>query len=140
MTAASQPVELEGVRLLFHTDWWDGPLTGLAEYQGREYFFDAVWDEAADDRTYPRRLLLRTITDAEIAEEWRVHRPFEHLVGTHCCAHDGVTERVMRSQSDQKKFFEMFPPTGEKPYADRPVIGAFTVTKRRSRIPGSEPT
>jgi len=102
-------------------------VTGLAEHRGRTYFYDAVWDEAADDWAHPRRLLLREITDAEIAEEWQVHRAFEEHVGTLHCAHDDVTERVQRPRSGWATFYEAFPPAERKHYADSPVIGAFTV-------------
>jgi hypothetical protein len=49
------PGELDGVRLLWHNDYWDGPVSGLAEYHGKEYWFQAIWDVEADDWEHPRR-------------------------------------------------------------------------------------
>jgi len=33
--------ELEGVEVVFWVDWYDGPVSGLASYAGREYWFEA---------------------------------------------------------------------------------------------------
>lgn len=60
--------ELEDVRLLWHTDYWDGPLAGLAHYNGRAYWFEVEafdWDEPPAERRY----LLYSLTDGELAEE-----------------------------------------------------------------------
>lgn len=31
--------ELKGVKDLWHIDWYDGPLSGICEYQGKPYFY-----------------------------------------------------------------------------------------------------
>jgi hypothetical protein len=127
VSAASEAAELTGVRLLFHEDWYDGPLTGLAEYQGRTYFYEAVWDDAADDWTHPRRLVLREVPDSEIEEEWRDHRAFERHVGTMHCGHLDAAERVQRPQRDWSRFYKNRPDKAHDRHAHRPVVGTFTV-------------
>ena len=119
--------DLQGVRLLFHHDWWDGPISGLAEWQGREHWYQATWDAEADDWAHPRTFVLRRLSDEEIAEEWRVHRAFEAYVGTIHCNHDGAAERVQRPQSEWPKFYEAFPVHAREHFEDRPEVGTFTI-------------
>ena len=118
--------DLVGVRLLFHEDWYDGPLSGLAEYDGRTYFYEAVWDEAAGDWTHPRRLLLHDLTKDAIAEEWRCHHAFETHVGTLHGGHVDEAEREQRPKSEWSKFYDAFPSADHDRYSHRPVIGSFT--------------
>ena len=41
--------ELENVKLLFSTNWWDGPLCGLCEYENKYYWFEVYQDEEYDE-------------------------------------------------------------------------------------------
>jgi hypothetical protein len=60
--------ELDGVRLLWHADYWDGPLAGLARHNGQDYWFEVeVFDW--DDPPAERRYLLYSLTEEELAEE-----------------------------------------------------------------------
>jgi hypothetical protein len=49
-------VELTGVRILWDSHWHDGPVSGLAEYEGQHCWFQAVWDDALDQWSHPRKL------------------------------------------------------------------------------------
>lgn len=53
------------IRLLWHVDWWDGPLHGLAEYDGKKAWF-AFHDMDEPGRHYFYRLY--TLTEAQVAE------------------------------------------------------------------------
>lgn len=53
------------IRLVWHVDWWDGPLHGLAEYDGRKAWF-AFHDMDEPGRHYFYRLFL--LTNAQVAE------------------------------------------------------------------------
>jgi hypothetical protein len=51
--------KLENVKFLFSSNWWDGPLIGLCEYENKYYWFqtyqDIEYDEEKDewiDRIY----------------------------------------------------------------------------------------
>ena len=65
---------LAGVGLLWCQDWWDGPVSGTATYQGRIGWFEAVFDEAADDYFFPRCYVLYALTEAQRKQELERHR------------------------------------------------------------------
>ena len=67
--------ELQGVEIEFAVDWYDGPLTGIAGYDGDAYWFEAEtgWDPGADIRL----LRLFPLTSEELDEERRLHRLYE---------------------------------------------------------------
>jgi hypothetical protein len=73
--------ELDGVSVLWVTDWWDGPVEGMASYQGRECWFRASFDEDADEWTSPRRCRLHELDPAERERLWASHRRWEHHAG-----------------------------------------------------------
>jgi len=60
--------ELE-IRYLWHFDWWDGPLYGMAEYQGRRAWYD-YHSDTEDDRHYRYVLYPLTPEQVEAAELW----------------------------------------------------------------------
>jgi hypothetical protein len=55
-------------------DWWDGPIEGLANVDGRAHHFRVTWDDAADE--YDHRLVeLRPVDEATRAlmlEDWEI--------------------------------------------------------------------
>ena len=61
------------IRLVWHFDWWDGPLNGLAEYDDQKAWF-AFHDIDEPGIHYFYRLYL--LTDAQVAEAelWRATR------------------------------------------------------------------
>lgn len=70
------------VRLLWHTSYYDGPLEGMARYDGRHHWFAlGPGSQEADAR---REFVLYPLTDAEITAEIEDHRLFRELVGAHC--------------------------------------------------------
>ena len=43
--------ELDNVKLLFASNWWDGPLCGLCEYENKYYWFKIYKEEEYDEKT-----------------------------------------------------------------------------------------
>jgi hypothetical protein len=117
--------EASGVRLLWSSDWHDGPVSGLCEYEGTEYWFEAARDEGADDYEHPRRFLLRELTQAENAREWERHRLFEATVGTQHCQHDGAPPPSVRPREEWGAFYDRYPVGTAADYSARPVVGQF---------------
>ncbi|MBB5034531.1 MULTISPECIES: hypothetical protein [Prosthecobacter] len=61
------------VHFLWHFDWWDGPLHGLAEYDGQKAWF-VFHDMDELGRHYYYRLYLLTDAQAAEAELWYATR------------------------------------------------------------------
>lgn len=42
--------ELENVKFLTCTNWWDGPLKGLCEYENKTYWYNMLEEEEYDEK------------------------------------------------------------------------------------------
>ncbi|MEU4640233.1 hypothetical protein [Micromonospora sp. NPDC023814] len=61
--------QLVGVQIVEVLDFYDGPLDGLARYEGREYWFSAVPEWVRDaELSGPRLLVLHVITAEQAAQ------------------------------------------------------------------------
>lgn len=79
----------ETVRKLWHQNYWDGPLSGVVMFKGREHWFECVL-EGVVGKTIDGSLLdarafaIVALTDEQIAELYARHRDFQENVGRHC--------------------------------------------------------
>jgi hypothetical protein len=74
--------------VLWVTNWWDGPVEGMASYQGRDCWFRAIFDEEAGEWTSPRRCRLYELHDDKRQRLWARHRRREEHAGGNSCYHD----------------------------------------------------
>ncbi len=85
MTIALSPAEeLRGLTLMWLDNWWDGPLSGLAQYWNLEHYFEAVWDTEADDWAVPRVFLLYELDPDQRQQAWERHCFFEVRANASC--------------------------------------------------------
>jgi hypothetical protein len=63
--------ELQGVEIEFLVDWYDGPLSGVATYEGQAYWFEAEHDWDPDAELRP--LFLYPASAEELAAERELH-------------------------------------------------------------------
>lgn len=103
------------VRLIWHSDFYDGPLSGLAEWQGQRYWFKREYD--SDE------LRLYALTPDELAHEEAVHEAFRTHVGTHC-DYDGGQRAVgegIQPRAEWMKFYDDPRWRRERRYDERPA-------------------
>jgi hypothetical protein len=67
-------------RMLWHSNYWDGPLSGMAEYRGEMVWFECTRGVDAKERTFA----LYRPPLAERRELCRRHALFRKMVGKHC--------------------------------------------------------
>lgn len=72
--------EQPDLKMIWHSGFWDGPLSGLAEYNGEKVWFDCVED--VDNQI--RRYAVYRLSTEELREVERNHKRFEKMVGYHC--------------------------------------------------------
>lgn len=84
--------------LVYFTSWYDGPISGLADYEGNLLWF--VGDP--DISTWA----LFYITDEERALELEAKRSFELGVGTHCSLDIPLHERKQLSVKQQRQWYK----------------------------------
>ena len=119
----------QGVRLLWDHDWWDGPVSGLAEFEGNEYWYEAVWDPERDDWSHPRRYVLRELTAAELEDEWQWHRLFEKHVSTMHCRHDAAPPSEVRPGGEWRTFYDAYGARRTRSYSERAVVAEFRLDR-----------
>jgi len=117
--------ELTAVYILWFDDWYDGPRSGLARYQDREFWFAAVELAADDDWRGPRRHILHVIDEDEAAAEWREHRSFVAEVGGACLHEPRCPERPLATVEEMRRWYERHPPESGPDYLSRPAVGWF---------------
>ena len=119
--------ELAGARQVWFSDWYDGPVTGVATHGGLEYWFVMVTDD--DDGWSwdfdPRVYVLHRISSEQLAQAWDAHRNFAAAGLPGClhsppCATAGAIDRdTLAALRDR------WPPEIEDGYLNAPAIGWF---------------
>lgn len=70
----------EGVKLLWHDNFWDRPLEGVCEWQNQKYHYDFQPDDHGDKVRYS----MREMDEMEWLARQKQHEQFKEKVGTHC--------------------------------------------------------
>ena len=116
--------ELSGVRMLWFSGWYDGPVTGLAQHDDRECWFVMVTDDGGDQWDFdPRVYVLHELPQAEIAREWEAHRAFARA-GLPGCLHTPPCP-VSGDGSELAGLYERWPEDHEDAYTELPARGWF---------------
>lgn len=88
--------------MLWHSNYWDGPLSGMARYNGEEVWFNCISEEENGDRIFG----LYRLSKEDHAELTYRHELFRDMVGHHC---DHDPERYSDYKcTDQKKFDDFY--------------------------------
>lgn len=124
----SQLAPLKTVEPVWVTDFWDGPLNGLALYEGRCHWFEV---ESFDPDHPPeiRKYILYPLTDDEIVAEEALHDLFRKHVGTHTDWDvRGTPDAVVRPQTEHAAFYDSAEAQRDRDYTTRPAIGWFRLS------------
>ena len=71
-------------KLLWHCGFWDGPLSGMLLYAGKEYWFELIQENPQEPPIdWCQRFAVVALSPAELAKEHEVHDDFRKYVGTH---------------------------------------------------------
>jgi hypothetical protein len=118
--------ELSDVRMLWFSDWYDGPVTGLAAHDGREYWFVMVLNDGGETWDFdPPVYVLHQLTPEQLANEWEGHRSFARL-DIPGCLHTPrcpVASTVKAGELDL--LYKRWPADDEADYVNSPAVGWF---------------
>lgn len=129
----------EDVRLLWHNGYWDGVLSGIASYMGRE-----CWFGCPDPARCHREYVVYPLTDQEIKTERHWHDLFRAHVGSHTdytYDESGRRSRPIASVKARASWHLFYDAAKDRPprdnFTDREPIGVFSLRKcphyRRAR-------
>jgi len=115
--------EATNVKLLWHNGFWDGPLDGVCEYEGRRHAFGIVQSSMhARDRIY----VVTELSPEQLAALEEQHARFQQYVGTHTDYHYDAEGRCSRNhgalkpQSEWTKFYNQPAPAVKKNKKSQP--------------------
>jgi hypothetical protein len=119
-------IQREAVRYLWYSDFWDGPMSGMALYNGQPYWFEMV-EENEEDHGFYRRFGLFELSPEEIEAETRWHNLFREKVGDHTTfkADGKVLQGELKSREMWTEFYEAYQKRPKPDYLNHPVIGWF---------------
>jgi hypothetical protein len=123
---SGQP-ELTGVQKLWFSDWYDGPLTGLARHEGREYWFAMVTnDDGGGHWDFdPRVYVLHRLAAEQLAQAWEMHRSFAQAGLPGCLGSPPCTIGDAASAEELAVLRDRWPPELEDGYLTAPAVGWF---------------
>ena len=66
------------------SDYWDGAISGMIEYQNELYWFEMTQEnEEWKEGEWYRRFAILTLSKEQLEKELEVHEDFQRFVGTH---------------------------------------------------------
>jgi len=116
--------ELTEVRKVWFSAWYDGPITGVARYDGREYWFVMVTnnDDGEPWDFDPRVYVLHDLSGEQLAQAWDMHRSFA-AAGLPGCLHSPPC--TIAGGEMLAALRERWPPEHENGYMNAPAVGWF---------------
>jgi len=116
---------MDSLKLLWHSAYWDGPIDGLLNYQGKKYWFQR-FDEPSD-RIVFRRFLIIELSPDQLSEEEYWHELFRQKVGTHA-DYDETGRRqsyVIHPEELHNEFYDAYKNRLALDLSDNRLIGWF---------------
>jgi hypothetical protein len=116
------------IRLLWHSGYWDGPLSGLLLSQGEKYWFQLADERSSyDENILPRRFLIIELLADQLhaLESW--HEFFQEKVGTHT-NYDEAGKRTIGALKPKElwnEFYEAYAKREQEDFSHNEVIGWF---------------
>lgn len=106
------PITRTDVRLLWHFDFYDGPISGMLLFNGRRCWFQMVAENEEPNGWY-RRFLIVALSEEQIATEERWHELFREHVGHHT-DYDAEGHRNSGTTRPREEWDHFYRPYGQR--------------------------
>ena len=118
------------VRWHFFSNFYDGPISGLAFFRERLYRFCCFPEDISEQRVY----VLHELTPEELTEELRLKEKFEKFVGTHWSFDQEGKRmpRVLHPEESWKRYYDEEKSSHNVDPRDRPIIAWFGLSSSAS--------
>jgi hypothetical protein len=90
------------LKMLWHSNYWDGPLSGMAKYNGEDVWFECCNEDDFGDRLFA----LYRLSEEDHKELFRQHELFQHHVGFHG-DHDPNVYQEYKGGNDPDKYYKL---------------------------------
>lgn len=112
------------ITMLWYSDYYDGPLSGLAEFKDEKVWFHCV--EMEDPLFHMRKFALYKLTKDELAYEEKWHAIFNKLVGYHCDYGVDDSEKPQTTLEQHDEYFRLHEAEQtETDYTKNECLGIF---------------
>ena len=131
-------IDKSEIQLLWHCNYWDGPITGLLKYQDKKYWFEMCKNyqhylglfneeiEEIEEFEYFRCYTIHELTSEELIEEEKRHELFRTHVGTHTDYNENGTQTgSVNSDANIQEFNDKYKNIKPQIYNKNTVIGWF---------------
>ncbi|GAB3828361.1 hypothetical protein ACFPIJ_46095 [Dactylosporangium cerinum] len=121
--------ELTEVRKVWFSGWSDGPVTGVAVHDEREFWFVMVTndDPGGTWDFEPRVYVVHRLSSEQLAQAWSMHRGFASA-GLPGCLHSPPCEVAGATAEELDTLRDRWPPEVEDDFTDAPAVGWFRDT------------
>lgn len=101
----------EGMKWIYHSNYYDGPLSGMVEYRGLRYWINCYDQDANVDGVWYRRFTVWTLSPESEKWEKERHSKFRELVGPHCDYEDFQEPWFNEKKYPHwKTYYDLYPP------------------------------
>jgi hypothetical protein len=113
------------VQLLWPSDYWDGPLSGLLVFRGERCWFQNVAEneDFTDPAAWYRRFVVLRLTSEQLEDELYWHDLFRKHVGTH--TDYGAERGEVLPREQHRHFYDAYRLRKPPDYSDCEVLGWF---------------
>ena len=112
-------IERNEVKLLWASDYWDGPLSGMLEYKSQPYWFllcaegtDNCAEESSQESNsdWYRRFMVVELSTAQLQDEEYWHELFKQKVGMHMDYDQDENQHgvIVNSKEVESEFYEPY--------------------------------
>ncbi len=126
--------------MLWHSGYWDGPLSGMAMLDDKYVWFDCSADEDMEPYYGLRVYKVYELSDKELEEEFFWHEKFETHVGKHTNYGRNYAPYKGQPKDELDKFYVPHKQRTKRDYTDNRVLGEFTEVqfKRERPLPSAK--
>lgn len=115
------------VKLLWHCDFWDGPISGMLLYRTDMCWYAMIVENENDNGSWYRRFAVIRLTAEQLADEQYWHDLFRQHVGTHTDYGDDErrTLGAVLPKTGWHNFYDKYDERPKRDYSTMPILGWF---------------
>jgi hypothetical protein len=98
------------VNYLWVSEVWDGPLSGMLEWNGANYWFEMFAENESENPTWSRRFAVLRLTGELMEGALERHANFQRYVGTHYDCGESVEPKGLKPPENWHKFYDKYLP------------------------------
>ncbi|HEX8734967.1 MAG TPA: hypothetical protein VF721_06585 [Pyrinomonadaceae bacterium] len=115
------------IKLLWHSDYWDGIISGMLLYRNRQYWFEMFEENKGED--FYRRFFVFKLTGEQIIEETNWQQLFREKVGGHTDYDENgmLNTALVKPSETHAEFYDAYKNRKKLDLSGNEIIGWFEI-------------